>query len=149
MSSEVASALRPLIQSGQVQKLADPLGRVGGYLYETLPAADLVTAERVRLVAQKKMSALYQRYDVLAGPARGDLPYRIDANLDEADDVPDPLGCLGNLCGLPAISVPCGFYSGLPIGVQFVGRALDEHATLFAATQLQARTDWHKRRPPA
>jgi aspartyl-tRNA(Asn)/glutamyl-tRNA(Gln) amidotransferase subunit A len=147
--SEAGAALRPLLRSGQVQELADPLARIGGYLYETLPAADFETAQRVRLVAQKKMSALYQRYDVLCGPARSELAFLADANLEESDDLPDPLGCLGNLCGLPAISVPCGISGGLPIGIQFVGRALDEHAVLFAATQLQARTDWHKKRPPS
>jgi len=147
--SEAGAALRPLLRSGQVQELADPLGRVAGYLYETLPAADFETAQRVRLIAQKKMSALYQRYDVLCGPARSELAFLVDANLEESDDLPDPLGCLGNLCGLPAISVPCGISGGLPIGIQLVGRALDEHAVLFAATQLQARTDWHKKRPPS
>jgi aspartyl-tRNA(Asn)/glutamyl-tRNA(Gln) amidotransferase subunit A len=147
--SEASAALRPLIRSGQVQELADPLGRIDGYLYETIPAADFETAQRVRLIAQKKMSALYQKYDLLAAPARGELAFATDANLETGDDVPDPLGCLGNLCGLPAISVPCGISGGLPIGVQLVARALDEHAALFAATQLQARTDWHKKRPPA
>jgi aspartyl-tRNA(Asn)/glutamyl-tRNA(Gln) amidotransferase subunit A len=147
--SEAGSALRPLLRSGQVHELSDPLSRIGGYLYETVPAADFETAQRVRLVAQKKMSALFQRYDVLAGPTRGELPFALDANLEQADDLPDPLGCLGNLCGLPAISVPCGFANGLPIGVAFVARALDENAVLFTATQLQAHSDWHKKRPPS
>jgi aspartyl-tRNA(Asn)/glutamyl-tRNA(Gln) amidotransferase subunit A len=148
LQAEAASSLRPLIASGQVGELSDPLGRIGGYLYETIPAADFTTAQRVRLVAQKKMSALFQRYDVLAGPARGETAFALDANLEEADDLPDPLGCLGNLCGLPAISVPCGFDKGLPIGVQFVGRALDDHAVVFAGKLLQSASDWHKKRPP-
>lgn len=148
MQAEAASSLRPLLTSGQVAELADPLGRIGGYLYETIPAGDFITAQRVRLVAQKKLSALFQRFDVLAGPARGETAFAIDANLEQADDLPDPLGCLGNLCGLPAMSVPCGFDKGLPIGVQFVGKALDEHAVVFAGKQLQAASDWHKKRPP-
>lgn len=149
--AEAASALRPLIQSGEVQKLADPLGRIGGYLYETIRAADFVAAQRVRLVAQKKLEVLFQRFDVLAGPARGELAFPLDANLETADDLPDPLGCLGNLCGLPAISVPCGISptEKLPIGVQFVARAGDDHAVVAAAMHLQALTDWHKKRPPS
>ena len=35
-----------------------------------------------------------------------------------------------NMAGLPALSVPCGVHNGLPIGMQLVGKALDE-ATLF------------------
>lgn len=148
LQAEAASSLRPLLVSGQAAELSDPVGRIGGYLYETIPAADFTTAQRVRLLAQKKLSALFQRFDVLAGPARGETALPLDANLEEADDAPDPLGCLGNLCGLPAISVPCGFDKGLPIGVQFVGKALDDHAVVFAGKLLQANSDWHKKRPP-
>ncbi|MCU1282825.1 MAG: Amidase [bacterium] len=146
---EAGSSMRPLIQSGKVAELADPLARIGGYLNETIPAADLVHAQRVRLVAQKKMEALFQRFDVLAGPSVGEPAWPLDANLEKVGDQPDPLGCLGNLCGLPAINVPCGFTSDkLPIGIQYVGRALDDHAVVAAGMHLQSLTDWHKRRPP-
>jgi aspartyl-tRNA(Asn)/glutamyl-tRNA(Gln) amidotransferase subunit A len=146
---EAGSALAPLIQSGAVAKLTDPAGRVGGYLYQTIPAADFETAQRIRLVAQRKMEALFQRFDVLAGPARSEVAMPLDANLDLADDLPDPLGCLGNLCGLPAMAVPCGFSTEkLPVGLQFVGRPLDDHVVANAGMWLQQLTDWHKRRPP-
>ena len=148
--AESASAMRPLIASGKVQELADPLARIGGYLNETIPAADFVHAQRVRLVAQNKMEALFQRFDVLAGPSVGEPAWPLDANLENVGDEPDPLGALGNLCGLPAINVPCGFTADkLPIGLQLVGRALDDHAVVGAAMHLQARSDWHRRRPPA
>src|SRR5262245_3073334 len=96
------------------------------------------------------METLFQRFDVLAGPARGEVAFALDANLEEEDKFADPLGCLGNLCGLPALSVPCGFSPAekLPIGIQFVGRALDDQAVVTAGMHLQALTDWHKRRPP-
>jgi aspartyl-tRNA(Asn)/glutamyl-tRNA(Gln) amidotransferase subunit A len=147
--AEAGSALRPLIRSGEVQKLSDPLSRIGGYLYETIPAVDFETAQRIRLVAQKKMETVFQRFDVLAGPSVGEPAWPLDANLDKVLDLPDPLGALGNLCGLPAMSVPCGMTADkLPIGLQFVGRALDDQAVVIAGMHLQALTDWHKRRPP-
>ena len=52
------------------------------------------------------------------------------------------------LAGLPAISLPCGFAHGLPVGVQLLGRALDETMLLRVADAYQRRTDWHTRRPP-
>ena len=51
--------------------------------------------------------------------------------------------------GLPAISLPCGFTaSGLPIGVQIVGRHFAEPTLLAVAEAYQRATDWHERRPP-
>jgi aspartyl-tRNA(Asn)/glutamyl-tRNA(Gln) amidotransferase subunit A len=54
-----------------------------------------------------------------------------------------------NVLGLPAISVPCGFTaSGLPIGLQIVGRAFDEAGILRIAHAYEQATEWHQRRPP-
>jgi hypothetical protein len=36
----------------------------------------------------------------------------------------------------------------LPFGVQFIGRALDDHAVIAAARLFQTHSDWHKMRPP-
>jgi aspartyl-tRNA(Asn)/glutamyl-tRNA(Gln) amidotransferase subunit A len=53
-----------------------------------------------------------------------------------------------NLAGLPGMSIPCGFTkSGLPIGFQLQGRALDEDRMLRAAHMFQKATDWHQKRP--
>ena len=52
-----------------------------------------------------------------------------------------------NMAGLPGISLPCGFVSGLPVGLQIIGKAFDE-ATLFRiATAYEQATDWHKQEP--
>lgn len=51
------------------------------------------------------------------------------------------------LCGAPAMSVPCGFEDGLPLGMQLIGGIFDEATPLRAATAYQGATDWHLRRP--
>jgi aspartyl-tRNA(Asn)/glutamyl-tRNA(Gln) amidotransferase subunit A len=49
----------------------------------------------------------------------------------------------------PAISIPCGFTAaGLPVGLQIVGRRLDDGATLRAATAFEAAQPWAHHRPP-
>jgi amidase len=54
-----------------------------------------------------------------------------------------------NLTGQPAASVPAGFTaSGLPIGVQLVGRPDDEATLLSLAAQMEAERPWTDHRPP-
>ena len=49
-----------------------------------------------------------------------------------------------NLAGLPAIALPCGFNkTGLPIGVQLIGRAFEEETVLRAAHAYEQSTQWH------
>jgi hypothetical protein len=53
-----------------------------------------------------------------------------------------------NLTGLPALSVPCGFADGLPVGLQLVGRPFDEASVLRVGHAYQEATRWHERHPP-
>jgi len=53
-----------------------------------------------------------------------------------------------NFSGSPTLSVPCGFApDGLPYGVQFVGRHLDEATLCRVGHAYEQATDWHTRRP--
>jgi aspartyl-tRNA(Asn)/glutamyl-tRNA(Gln) amidotransferase subunit A len=53
----------------------------------------------------------------------------------------------GNLAGLPALVLPCGFAGNLPVALQVVGGRFSENLLLSVGREFQARTDWHKRRP--
>ena len=58
------------------------------------------------------------------------------------------MGTLGNLIGLPAVTVPSGFSEDdLPTSIQFMGRPYDENAILSIATAYQSMTAWHERHP--
>ena len=72
----------------------------------------------------------------------------LDANLDDALSFPDPIGGIGNFCGLPALSVPCGFgRQGTPVGLQFVGGPLADNKLVQVARLFQSRTKWHTQHP--
>ncbi|HEX4542945.1 MAG TPA: amidase [Candidatus Acidoferrum sp.] len=145
---ESAASFRSLIRSGKVSELADPLGQISGYLNEQFSAADYLQALKVREIAQKKMDALFESFDVLAAPSQPVPATPLTLNLETGLSFPDPLGGIGNICGLPAFSVPCGFTEkNLPIGLQFVARGGDDSAVLQAARTFQLHTDWHKRHP--
>ena len=150
VSVEGASAFDDLISSGRCLELTDPLGKIGGFINQQISGADYLRAQRVRGVLQRKMAELFRGYDVLAAASENTTATKLDANLETDIPSADPLGGIGNLCGLPAISVPCGFDpAGLPVGLQFLAPPRGEHAVLAAAELYQGRTDWHRRRPPA
>ncbi|HEV2121232.1 MAG TPA: amidase family protein, partial [Chloroflexota bacterium] len=55
----------------------------------------------------------------------------------------------GNLAGLPALCLPCGFTpEGLPLALQFVGPPFSENTLLSLGMWFQSQTDWHLRQPP-
>jgi aspartyl-tRNA(Asn)/glutamyl-tRNA(Gln) amidotransferase subunit A len=148
ISVEGATAFRSLIQSGRVAEMSDPLGKIGGYMNEEISASDFLLAQRIRGILQKKMEELFQTVDVLVCSSLPVPASKLDANLDLALTFPDPIGGIGNVCGLPAISVPCGFGErGLPVGLQFIGRPQDDGKIVQAARLFQSQTDWHTRRP--
>ncbi len=148
VSVESAASFRDLIRSGRLSELNDPLGKIAGYINEQIPAADYLQAQKIRQILQKQIDALFDSYDVLVAASQPVPATTLEANLETAFPSGDPLGAIGNLCGLPALSVPCGFTDkNLPVGIQFVARAGDDLAVIQAAHSYQQHTDWHKRHP--
>ena len=94
---------------------------------------------------------------MLVAPARYGVAPKITEPLDAPDPVPSPLPPspgmrrliqAGNLAGIPALSLPCGFAGNLPVALQLAGPAFTENTLLALGREFQNRTDWHKRRPP-
>jgi aspartyl-tRNA(Asn)/glutamyl-tRNA(Gln) amidotransferase subunit A len=55
-----------------------------------------------------------------------------------------------NYLGLPSLSIPTGFTrSGLPVGMQLIGRSFDEAMLLRIGAAFQRATDYHQRVPKA
>jgi len=148
ITAEAVAAFEPLISSGKNRELVDPAAHVAAETSKTVTGADYVRAMQARRLMQAEMDKLFDAYDVLVSPSVPFLAPNLSADIEKALDAPDPLGAAGNLCGLPALSVPCGFSkSGLPIGMQIVGRTLTESKVLAVGKHYQQSTDWHRRRP--
>jgi aspartyl-tRNA(Asn)/glutamyl-tRNA(Gln) amidotransferase subunit A len=138
-AADLSDEVRPLLQSGLF-----------------LTASQYLAAQQARKKVIAAYRELWRSFDVLVTPTSPIAAPPIGATTARLGDKEIPLVRLFldltlpfNLTGQPAISVPCGFTkSGLPIGLQFVGRPFDE-ATLFrAAAAYESATDWHSRIPP-
>jgi aspartyl-tRNA(Asn)/glutamyl-tRNA(Gln) amidotransferase subunit A len=149
VSVEGAAAFRKLIEAGRAIELTDPLGKIGGYVNMQISASDYMRALQIRSVFQQRVDKLFDDFDVIAAPTMPVPATTLDTNLETDLSFADPVGGIGNLCGLPAIGVPCGFTSSkLPIGIQFLARVRNDRAVIDAAHLLQQNTKWHLQRPP-
>jgi aspartyl-tRNA(Asn)/glutamyl-tRNA(Gln) amidotransferase subunit A len=140
-------------------ELFDPVVRERLEAARFHPATDYIKALRVRTILMNEMANVFRSCDVMAVPANTTLPMPLEAAEVARSDVkpgskPTPFRAgntfLGNMTGLPALVLPCGFSAAsppLPIGLQLYGRPFDE-ATLFRVGHAyEQATEWHRRRP--
>jgi aspartyl-tRNA(Asn)/glutamyl-tRNA(Gln) amidotransferase subunit A len=149
--AEAASAFEEFIESGEAAGLTAPEDHYGPYVRMAVLAKDYIRALRLRGVIARQMDAVLAGFDALVGPARATPAPPLAQELRSAagGTAKDIMGAIGNALGLPAITVPNGFSdTGLPTGVQFMGRAYDENAILAVARTYQSLTTWHLRHPP-
>jgi aspartyl-tRNA(Asn)/glutamyl-tRNA(Gln) amidotransferase subunit A len=154
VDSEAASIFEQLIRSGRVDQLADRHQIDGLKAALNYSAIDYLKAMRVRAQMQAAFRDWFAEVDLLIAPTRLGLPDRADQPFDETPPKrPDQKGIVAglvqasNLCGLPALTVPCGFSNGLPVGLQIVGNPFSENRILALAKEFQLRTDFHKQHP--
>jgi aspartyl-tRNA(Asn)/glutamyl-tRNA(Gln) amidotransferase subunit A len=155
IGGEAASIFEDLIRSGKVDQLADKRQIAGLKAYLDIPATEYLRAMRVRALVKAAFRDLFLNVDVLLAPTRLGVATKVSEPLDAGGGGPVPakrgfLGLIpaGNLAGLPAISLPCGFAEGLPIGISLVARPFYENQLIAMGRAFQSVTDWHKRRPP-
>jgi len=164
LGGEAGSIFEELISSGKVDELADKNQIAGLKSYLDINARDYLRAMRVRSLIQAAIRKMFYDVDVLIAPTR--VTVASGAN-DPLRRVPAPSGSpappawnaapgarglrehipAGNLAGLPALTMPCGFAGELPVGVSLISRPFNENTLLAIGREYQNQTDWHKRRP--
>ncbi|MCS7461385.1 Asp-tRNA(Asn)/Glu-tRNA(Gln) amidotransferase subunit GatA [Paenibacillus doosanensis] len=106
-------------------------------------------AQKVRTLIKQDFDKVFEQYDVVIGPTAPTTAFKVGSQVDDPITMylNDILTIPVNLAGIPAISVPCGLADGLPVGLQIIGKALDESTVLRVAHAYEQHTDHHKRRP--
>lgn len=89
-------------------------------------------AQKVRTLIIEDIKKAFSKYDVLISPTSPTVAFKIG---EKADDplkmyLSDICTNAANLAGIPALSVPCGLSEGLPVGLQIMGKLLDEETVL-------------------
>ena len=121
-----------------------------------ISAHDYLQALRLRArLARDFNEEVFAEADLLILPAIPEpAPALADATAGEAETIAARMGRFSRLTrpwnglGLPVLAVPCGFAaSGLPLGLQIVGRPFDEATVLRAGHAYEGATEWHRRRP--
>jgi aspartyl-tRNA(Asn)/glutamyl-tRNA(Gln) amidotransferase subunit A len=156
IAAEAASIFEDLIRSGKVDELADHRQAQGLKAGLDIPAIEYLRAMRVRALVQQAFRDLFLNFDFLLAPTRLTTASKVSDRLDGGAPPATPaksrglsgLIPAGNLAGLPAISLPCGFGAGLPIAISLVGRPFYENQMIAVGKAFQSHTDWHRRRPP-
>src|SRR5438309_5791200 len=111
-------------------------------------------AQKVRELIRQDFAKAFEKVDAIVSPTSPVPAFKL------GERTADPLQMYladiftntGNLAGICGISVPCGFAKAdgkqPPIGLQLLGKALDEARILQIAHAYEQSTDWHKARPP-
>ena len=105
-------------------------------------------AQKVRTLIKRDFDQAFEKYDVLLSPTAPTAAFPIGQKTGDplAMKLSDVLTIPANMAGIPAISLPCGFTNGLPIGLQIMAPAFGEEILLRAAHAYEQATDWHLRR---
>ncbi|MBI3458609.1 MAG: Asp-tRNA(Asn)/Glu-tRNA(Gln) amidotransferase subunit GatA [Candidatus Rokubacteria bacterium] len=107
-------------------------------------------AQRVRTLIRRDFDRALGEVDVIVAPTSPTPAFKLGEKTEDplAMYLNDVFTIPASVAGLPGISVPCGFSaSGLPIGLQLIGKPFDEAILLRVAAAYEAATEWHTRRP--
>lgn len=108
-----------------------------------------VKAQKVRTLLKRDFDEAFAQVDVIVTPTSPTVAFGIGERTTDPIQMylSDIFTIPANMAGIPGIAVPCGFTDGLPVSLQFMGRAFDEAGVLRVAHVYERATDWHTRHP--
>ncbi|MGH1538430.1 MAG: Asp-tRNA(Asn)/Glu-tRNA(Gln) amidotransferase subunit GatA [Gammaproteobacteria bacterium] len=145
--------LRDLYDRSRSEAFGDEVKRrimVGTYaLSAGYYDAYYLKAQQIRRLISEDFKKAFESVDVILGPTTPEPAFKIGEKTNDPVTMylSDIYTISINLAGLPAMSVPCGFANGLPVGMQLIGNYFQEDKLLNFAHQYQLDTNWHKKTP--
>jgi len=152
--SQDAAELLDLYENSRAEGFGEEVKRrilIGTYaLSAGYYDAYYLKAQKIRRVIAQDFAAAFEQCDIIVGPTSPTTAFPIGEKTQDpvAMYLNDIFTNTVNLAGLPGLSIPCGFdTAGLPVGMQLIGRFMDEASLLGFAHQFQLETAWHQSVP--
>jgi aspartyl-tRNA(Asn)/glutamyl-tRNA(Gln) amidotransferase subunit A len=107
-------------------------------------------AQKVRTLVLRDFQQAFERVDVIVAPTTPSVAFKMGEREDPLQMYLNDIFTIPvNLAGLPGLSMPAGFtQTGLPIGLQIIGKAFAEATVLRVAKAYEDATPWRERKPP-
>ncbi len=157
-NTEAGTNFKPLYDDERIGMFNTAERRADWMAASMMPASDYLKALRIRALIKQEADDVTSRFYALVAPTSPTGSGLINPPPDTAPAAPGAsdlsnrnvrrLNTIGNLSGLPGISVPCGFDAdGMPLGLHIAARSWDDQATLDVGMVFQRETDFHAQRP--
>lgn len=91
-----------------------------------------IKAAKVRTLIKQDFEKAFTSCDVIVGPVSPTVAWNLGEKIDDPLKMylSDAYTIPASMAGIPGLSVPCGFVDGLPVGLQILGRYMDEETIL-------------------
>jgi aspartyl-tRNA(Asn)/glutamyl-tRNA(Gln) amidotransferase subunit A len=108
-------------------------------------------AQQVRTLVRQDFERAFERFDALVAPTTPTTAFRLGERSNDPLQMylSDVYTVPANIAGICGVSIPAGFDGGLPVGLQILGKPLDEGGILRIADAFQRVTDFHREAPPS
>ncbi|MBK9927320.1 MAG: Asp-tRNA(Asn)/Glu-tRNA(Gln) amidotransferase subunit GatA [Anaerolineales bacterium] len=107
-------------------------------------------AQKVRTLLRRDFESAFASVDLLVAPVCPTTAFKIGEKTSDPLEMylSDIYTVATNPAGVPALAVPCGFSNNMPVGMQLIGKHLDEQTLFQVGHAYQQVTDWHTKLPP-
>jgi aspartyl-tRNA(Asn)/glutamyl-tRNA(Gln) amidotransferase subunit A len=110
-----------------------------------------VKAQKARTLVKQDFDEAFKSVDAIVCATSPTVAFPLGAKTHDplAMYLNDVLTIPANLAGIPAVSIPCGFSEGLPVGLQVMGPSWREDLVLRVAAAYESMNDWRSQQPTA
>jgi aspartyl-tRNA(Asn)/glutamyl-tRNA(Gln) amidotransferase subunit A len=105
--------------------------------------------QKVRTLLRADFESAFASVDILLAPTCPTAAFKLGEKTSDPLEMylSDIYVVATNPAGVPALALPCGFSNNMPVGMQLIGRHLDEQTLFQVGYAYQRETDWHKQLP--